>query len=81
MLPVGVGAVGSVVDLATFVLVLVLLVLRFRPRIATIAAAVVALAERRDDVDDDRLRAELPVDDDEVAALRPRVIRKEGFDE
>lgn len=74
----GIGSVGSPVDVATFILVLVILVLRFRPRIATIAAAVVALAEGREDVDDDRLRADLPVDDDEVAALRTRVITDGG---
>jgi hypothetical protein len=83
MLPIGVGAVGSLVDLATFVVVVLLLVVQLRPRIATIAAAVVALAERRDDVDDDRLRDELDVDDREVASIRPRIVYRdaEGTDE
>jgi hypothetical protein len=75
------GAVGSPVDFATFVAVLALLVYRVRPRVATIAAAVVALAERRDDVDDDRLQDELEVDDREVAALRPTIVRKCGDSE
>lgn len=78
---VDIGAVGSPTDVATFVLVLVMLVLKFRPRIETLAAAVVALAERRDDVDDDRLRDELDVADREVEALRPRIVYKEGADD
>jgi hypothetical protein len=69
------GAVGSPVDVATLVVVLVLVILRIRPRVETLAAAVVALAERRDDVDDDRLRDELEVDDKEVESLRPRIVR------
>lgn len=74
----GVGWVGSVTDLATFVLVLVILIGRLRPRIETVAAGVVALAERRDDVDDDRLRDELDVDDSAVEAIRPRVVYRDG---
>jgi hypothetical protein len=58
--------------------VLVLLVVRLRPRIETIAAAVVALAEQRDDVDDDRLRSELDVDDSAVSSIRPRVVYRGG---
>jgi hypothetical protein len=79
----GVGWVGSVTDLATFVVVLVILIGRLRPRIETVAAGVVALAERRDDVDDDRLRDELDVDDSAVEAIRPRVVYRdrEGVDE
>lgn len=72
------GAVGSPVDVATLVVVLVLMILRIRPRVETLAAAVVALAERRDDVDDDRLREELDVDDREVESLRPRIVYREG---
>jgi hypothetical protein len=74
---VGVGAIGSYVDLATFIAVLALLVGRLRPRLETVAAGVVALAERRDDVDDDRLRDELDVDDSAVESLRPRVVYRE----
>lgn len=75
---IDVGWLGSPVDVATFVVVLAMLVFRFRPRIETVAAAVVALAERRDDVDDDRLRSDLEVDDRDVDALRPRIIVREG---
>jgi hypothetical protein len=74
------GAVGSPVDVATLVVVLVLVILRIRPRVETLAAAVVALAERRDDVDDDRLREELDVDDREVDSLRPRIVYRERED-
>jgi len=68
------GAVGSPTDVATFVMVGLLLVARLRPRQSTIAAAVVALAEGRTDVDADRLRDELDVDDTEVDALRPTIV-------
>lgn len=78
---IDVGWLGSPVDVATFVVVLAMLMFRFRPRVETIAAAVVALAEQRDDVDDDRLRDELEVPDREVAALRPRVVYKKRADE
>ena len=72
--------IGSLADLATFVVVLVLLLGRLRPRVSTIAAAVVALASRRDDVDDDRLRAELEVDERDVESLRTTVVRADGGD-
>lgn len=68
------GAVGSYTDLATFVMVTFLVLARLRPRQSTIAAGLVAVAERRDDVDDDRLRDELGVDDTEVDALRPTIV-------
>ncbi|GAB3315283.1 hypothetical protein [Haloplanus salinarum] len=71
---IDVGWLGSPVDVATFVVVLAMLVFRLRPRVETVAAAVVALAERRDDVDDDRLRDDLDVDDSAVDALRPRIV-------
>ncbi|QCC47443.1 hypothetical protein [Halobellus limi] len=77
---VDVGWLGSPVDVGTFLIVLAMLVFRLRPRVATIAAAVVALAERRDDVDDDRLRSELEVDSRDVEALRPRIVRTDGGD-
>lgn len=81
MLIIDVGWLGSPVDVATFVVVLAMLLFRLRPRVETIAAAVVALAEQRDDVDDDRLRDELEVASREVAALRPRVVYKDRGDE
>jgi hypothetical protein len=79
---IDVGWLGSPVDVATFVVVLAMLVFRLRPRVETVAAAVVALAERRDDVDDDRLRSDLEVDDRDVDALRTRIVYrdKEGSD-
>lgn len=72
---IDVGWLGSPVDVATFVVVLAELMFRLRPRVETVAAGVVALAERRDDVDDDRLRDELDVDDREVDALRTTIVR------
>jgi hypothetical protein len=75
MLFVDVGWLGSPVDFGTFVMVLVMFVYRMKPRVETLSASVVALAEQRDDVDDDRLREELDVDDRQVEALRPRIVR------
>lgn len=72
-----VGWLGSPTDVATFVVVLAELMYRLRPRIETTAAAVVALAERRDDVDDDRLRDDLDVDDRAVEALRTTIVVRE----
>jgi len=83
MLPtfLDVGAVGSPVDVATFVLVLAMLVFQIRPKVQLAAAGVVALARGRDDVDDDRLMHELDVDESAVEMLKPEVIyRREGDD-
>ena len=60
---IDVGWLGSPVDVGTFVMVTVLFVYRMKPRVQLIAAAVVALAEGRDD---DRLRDELDVDEQVV---------------
>lgn len=76
---IDVGWLGSPVDVATFVVVVTMFVYRYRPRLETVAAAVVALAEQRNDVDDDRLQSELEVDRRDVEALRPRIV--EGNDE
>jgi hypothetical protein len=77
----GVDTVGSAVDVATFVLVLAMVVFRLRPRVQMVAAGVVALAQGRDDVDDDRLMHELDVDENAVEMLKPEVIyRGEGDD-
>jgi len=71
------GMVGSPVDVVTLIVVLV----RFRPRIQLVAAAVVALARDRDDVDDDHLRHELGVEESAVEMLTPEVIHHgEGDD-
>lgn len=76
-----VGAVGSPVDVATFVMVLALLVFRVRPRLQLVAAAVVALARGRDDVDADYLAHRLGVDERAVEMLTPNIIRRgEGDD-
>jgi hypothetical protein len=76
-----IGAIGSPIDAATFVLVLAMLVFRLRPRVQLTAAGVVALARGRDDVDDDRLAHELDVDESAVEMLKPEVIyRREGDD-
>lgn len=74
---IDVGWLGSPVDVGTFVLVSILFVYRMKPRVALLAAAVVALAERRDDVDDDRLQEELDVDNREVESLRPKIVYRE----
>lgn len=73
-----VGAIGSPVDVATFLAVMGHLVLRIRPRVATLAAGLVALAEGRDDVDDVRLAKKLDVDDRAVESLRPVVHRDDN---
>lgn len=78
MVLIDVGWLGSPVDVATFIVVVTMLLFRLRPRIETVAAGVVALAECRDDVDDDRLRDELDVDDTAVESLRPRVVYRDG---
>lgn len=74
---VDVGWLGSPVDVATFFVVLYGLRHRLAPRLDTVAAGVVALAEGETHVDDDRLADELDVSDREVDALRPRVIRQD----
>lgn len=73
--------VGSPVDVATLVVVLVELGYRVRPRITTVAAAVVALAEGRDDVDDDRLASELDVEDREIESVKTTFRSPESTDE
>lgn len=70
---VDVGAVGSPTDVATFFAVLYLYRGVIRDQIEVTAAGVVALAEGDADVDEDRLRADLPVDDDRVASIRQAV--------
>lgn len=64
------GMVGSPLDVVTLVVVLI----RFRPRMKLVAAAVVALARGRDDVDDDHLAHELGVEESAVEMLTPEVI-------
>jgi hypothetical protein len=64
---IDVGWLGSPIDVATFVVVLVALVYDVRPDVANIAAATVALAKEEDGVDGDRVAADLDVDDRDVA--------------
>lgn len=75
MLPafLDVGLIGSPVDVATFMLVLVTFVYEVSPRQDTLAAAVVALAEEHRAVDDERLRSELEVDERDINAVRPTI--------
>lgn len=69
-----VGWLGSVTDVATLVVVLVSLRYELRPKVETIGAAVVALAEKRRDVDHQHLRAELGIDDVDVDQVRPTIV-------
>ncbi|MFC3476106.1 hypothetical protein [Halobacterium litoreum] len=64
------GAVGSPIDVATFVTILVLFRYETAADLGTLSAGVVALAERDPGVDDARLAADLDVDDREVSAVR-----------
>jgi hypothetical protein len=75
---IDVGWLGSPVDVGTFVLVTILFMYRMKPRVQLLAAAVVALADGRDDVDDDRLRSELDVDSRAVDALEPKIVQKDS---
>lgn len=70
------GLVGSPLDFATFVLVLVLYERRVREPLATMKASVVALARPREDVDDDQLQSELEVDDRDVESLQEEVVQQ-----
>lgn len=63
------GAVGSPLDAATFVLVLVSLRYRYEPQFRTLAAAVVALA-RGYRVNADRLQSDLDVEERDVQGAR-----------
>jgi hypothetical protein len=67
------GLVGSPIDVATFV-GLIVMYARQSARVDTTAAGLVALAECERHVDDDRLQDELDVDDREVAAIRPTIV-------
>lgn len=68
------GWLGSPIDVATFIVVVVGLVVDVRPKLKTIAAALVALARRERGVDDEHLQAELGVDDRDVEQVEPTVI-------
>lgn len=63
-----VAPVGSLADLGTLV-VIAYYGHQMREDVANLAAGVVALARPRGDVDDERLQAELEVDDRDVASI------------
>jgi len=67
------GVIGSPADVGTFVLVLYGLKNEIRSRMNTLAAGIVALAASEPTVDEDRLKSELDVEDDDIDAVRPRV--------
>lgn len=70
-----VGAVGSPVDVATLVVVVVQLGIVIRSRVDDLSAATVALARGRDDIDDERIQADLDVADRDVAQyVRERIV-------
>jgi hypothetical protein len=73
---IDVGWLGSPIDVATFVVVLVTLGYEIRPRVDTLAAAVVALARQDHRVDDERLVSVLNVDEDDVASIETTVVSK-----
>lgn len=63
------GAVGSPIDAASFVLLVVLFRYELSTDMDTLGAGVVALAERDPMVLDDRLASELEVDQRDVDAV------------
>jgi len=77
MLPalLDVGWLGSAVDVATFIVVVMTYVHEVRPRVDKTAAGVVALAHQVRGVDADRLASDLDVEDRDIRALEPTVIR------
>lgn len=74
------GVVGSPTDVATLLVVLWLVRGPIQGRIDQLGAGVVALARRRDDVDDERLQAELEVDDRDVDAIARDVVENHQED-
>jgi len=75
-----IGAIGSPIDAATFVAVLVMLRYEIRADLGTLAAAVVALAREHRGVDHEQLRSELEVAEHEVDAVRPTILDGGGED-
>jgi len=71
---IDVGWLGSPIDVATFVAVLLMFVYELRPRSETLAAAVVALGREHLRVDAARLQSELDVDDEDVDAVRATIV-------
>ena len=73
---IDISAVGSPIDVATFIFVLATFVYELRPRSKKQAAAVVGLARQHREVDDDRLQDELDVDEDAVEAIRTTIVNE-----
>lgn len=73
MVGVGVGVVGSYLDVATL-LVVVEWRVRASRRLGSLAAGVVALARREPGVDAARLQDDLGVDEPAVEAVEPTVV-------
>jgi len=69
------GAVGSPADVGTLLVVL-WAAHGLKAKLSTVAAGLVAVARPQDDVDDDRLQAELDVDDRDVASLVGGVVEE-----
>jgi len=75
-----IGAIGSPIDAATFVAVLVMLRYEIRADLGKVAAAVVALAREHRGVDHEQLRADLDVPEHEIDAIRPTILDGGGED-
>jgi hypothetical protein len=75
---IGIGSVGSAVDVATLIVVLVGFGARLRPRLETVSAGLIALAQREPGVDDARLADELDVDQRQVRAMETKIIETGG---
>jgi hypothetical protein len=70
--------IGSLTDLATFILVVSIWFHRAEPHLTTLSAAVVSLARQHLEVNDDSLQNELDVDDRQVDAVETTIVRKDG---
>lgn len=68
------GAVGSPIDAATFLAVLVLFRYELAQDVDTLAAGLVATARGDRGVDDELLASELEVDERDVDRVRPTVV-------
>lgn len=68
------GAIGSPIDVATFIAVVVLFRYEVARDVETMAAGLVALARGDRGVDHELLASELEVDDRDVDRMRPTVV-------
>ena len=74
------GAIGSPIDAASFVLLVVLFRYELSADLDSLAAAVVALAREHRGVDHEQLRADLDVPEHEIDAIRPTILDGGGED-